>query len=85
MLLSVPSSTASHILIAKYLQCVDSTGGSRGSDYVNIGTPEEVLLENYFISLSGFKFQQARESCVSLKRARSYGLIMVLAMTLVYH
>ena len=36
-----------------------------GSEYVNIGTPEETLLETYFVTLSKFSFDRAREQCVS--------------------
>ena len=36
-----------------------------GSEYVNIGTPEETLLETYFVTLSKFNFDRAREQCVS--------------------
>ena len=39
---------------------------SGGSEYVNIGTPEETLLETYFVTLSKFNFDRAREQCVSL-------------------
>ena len=37
-----------------------------GSEYVNIGTPEETLLETYFVTLSKFNFDRAREQCVSV-------------------
>lgn len=48
-----------------------ASGGARisksgGSEYVNIGTPEETLLETYFVTLSKFNFDRAREQCVSL-------------------
>ncbi len=33
---------------------------------MNIGSQEETLLETYFSNLAGFKFEQAREICVSL-------------------
>ena len=39
---------------------------SGGLEYVNIGTPEETLLETYFVTLSKFNFDRAREQCVSL-------------------
>ena len=39
---------------------------SGGSEYVNIGTPEETLLETYFVTLSKFNFDRAREQCVSM-------------------
>ena len=57
------------ILILCY--CCPASGSARisksgGLEYVNIGTPEETLLETYFVTLSKFNFDRAREQCVSL-------------------
>ncbi len=35
-----------------------------GSEFVNIGSPEENLLETYFVLLSKFSFDRAKEQCV---------------------
>ena len=37
-----------------------------GSEFVNIGSPEENLLETYFVLLSKFSFDRAKEQCVSI-------------------
>lgn len=43
------------------------SGVSRsGLEYVNIGTQEETALETYFVMLSKFNFERAKEQCVSL-------------------
>ena len=36
-----------------------------GSEFVNIGSVEENLLETYFVLLSKFSFDRAKEQCVS--------------------
>ena len=36
-----------------------------GSEYVCVGSPEETLLETYFIMLSKFNFDRAKDQCVS--------------------
>ncbi len=36
-----------------------------GSEFVNIGSLEENLLETYFVLLSKFSFDRAKEQCVS--------------------
>lgn len=51
-----------------------------GSEYVNIGTPEETLLETYFVTLSKFNFDRAREQCVSL----SHHHIAIVTVPIIY-
>ena len=36
-----------------------------GSEYVHIFTPEETVLENFFVMLSKFNFDRAKDQCVS--------------------
>ena len=57
-----------HSVITLYCPASGSARISKsgGSEYVNIGTPEETLLETYFVTLSKFNFDRAREQCVSL-------------------
>lgn len=42
-----------------------SSGSGSGTEYMSVGSSDETLLENYFLDLSRFRFEQARESCVS--------------------
>ena len=43
------------------------TGSSQSPsiDYVYVGTPEETLLETYFVMLAKFNFDKAKNQCVS--------------------
>ena len=45
----------------------DRAGGpvSR-SDFINVGSPEETVLETYFVMLSKMNFDRAREQCVRI-------------------
>lgn len=38
--------------------------GFMSSEYVCVGTTEENVLENYFVMLSKFNFERAKEQCV---------------------
>ena len=49
-----------------YLNCAGSTastGSGSGAEYSSSG--DEILLENYFTNLAAFRFDHAREICVS--------------------
>ena len=43
---------------------------SPSSDYVYVGTPEETILETYFVMLAKFNFDKAKEQCVSTSNAQ---------------
>ena len=61
---------------------------SGGLEYVNIGTPEETLLETYFVTLSKFNFDRAREQCVSLifkiNTCTAYSALVHVALSFFY-
>ena len=43
------------------------TGGAASRlDFVNVGSPEETVLETYFVMLSKMNFDRAREQCVRI-------------------
>lgn len=42
------------------------------SEFVSVGSPEETVLETYFVMLSKLNFDKAREQCVSLIRTPLY-------------
>ena len=51
--------------------CTNTASASSRTEYVNIGTPEETVLETYFVMLSKFNFYRAREQCVSWQQVPS--------------
>ena len=48
--------------------CTGKATAARGrltkSEFVSIGSPEETVLETYFVILSKMNFEKAREQCV---------------------
>ena len=62
---------------------LSTSKSASGSEYVNIGTPEETVLETYFVMLSKFNFDRARDQCVSISRERMNNSSLEGAMELI--
>ncbi len=52
-------------VVSKFIIAIGNSSGFINTDYVCIGTPEETLLETYFMTISKFNFERAKEQCVS--------------------
>lgn len=50
---------------------LSTSKSASGSEYVNIGTPEETVLETYFVMLSKFNFDRARDQCDREREGKS--------------